>query len=171
MERKVLAARIAVPPSSSDNLSGSDSESKSSTPMAGGGGGFRLGSKVECKTRGSDRWVAGTILSANSDATFDIRLENGTEATKVSEFNIRAKPGTVVASSLSRPTLSRDTTMGGDRSMTPTRGSVGVSYDSDRDFQVTAPSVSATTAVLSIGDSVEVNKNGDNRWVSAKITS
>lgn len=152
MERKVLVTRIAVPPSSSDNLSGSDSESKSSSApgMAGGGAAFRLGSKVECKVRGSDRWVGGTILSANSDSTFDIRLENGTEAAKISEFNIRAKPGAIVASSLSRPTLSRNTTMGGDRSMTPTRDGK-TSYDSDRDFQVTAPSVTSTTAVLSVG--------------------
>jgi hypothetical protein len=105
----VAVGRIAVPPpTSGDNQSGSDTESRPSasrgiTPQppsssSSSSASFRIGSKVESKTRGSDRWFAGTVLSQNRDGTYDIRLESGEENRAVITQNMRAV-GTATSSS------------------------------------------------------------------------
>eukprot|EP01034_Spumella_vulgaris_P024262 gene24262-30582_t len=96
LEKGVAVGRIAVPPPSSDTTT------ITSQPPTSASTSFRIGSKVESKTRGSDRWYAGTVLSQNRDGTYDIRLETGEENRSVSTQNIRS----VSSGITSKPTTS-----------------------------------------------------------------
>ncbi|KAE9309529.1 hypothetical protein PF001_g10636, partial [Phytophthora fragariae] len=87
---RLLKAASAAPSKSKDDFSSkSEAKGESKSSTADSGPAYRVGTRVEARYMGKDKYSKGTISRANADGTYAVEYDDGDKESRVASLLIR----------------------------------------------------------------------------------